>query len=125
MTDRRPSVLIADDDPVVRLVLSAQLEAAFRVVALAENVPEAIALAEEHRPDTALVDVEMPGGGAREAVPRIAACSPQTRMVVLSADECDPVVRELMSAGAIAYLRKGIGANRIAETLTRALHVEV
>lgn len=123
--DHRRSLLIADDDAVVRYRLGAELKASFRIVAVADNATDAIALAREHRPDAALIDVEMPGGGAREAVPQIAACSPQTRMVILSADESDRVVRELLRAGAVAYVRKGVAGDTLAETLTRALHSEV
>jgi DNA-binding NarL/FixJ family response regulator len=67
----------------------------------------------------------MPGGGARVAVPAIALCSPDTRMVILSADEIHHVVLELLNAGAIAYVRKGVGGDRLAQTLARALLVEV
>lgn len=125
LPDHRRSLLIADDDAVVRYRLGAELKGAFRIVAVADNAIDAIALAKEHRPDAALIDVEMPGGGAREAVPQIAACSPQTRMVILSADESDRSVRELLGAGAIAYVRKGVAADKLAETLARALHAEV
>jgi two-component system nitrate/nitrite response regulator NarL len=120
--DGRPSLLIADDDAVVRATLSAQLASAFRVIATAENATDAIALATEHRPDAALIDVDMPGGGARAAVPQIAAGSPGTCMVILSADESRTVVLELLAAGAIAYVRKGVTAAQISQTLTDALN---
>ena len=71
--DVRPTLLIADDDAVVRAALSAQLAGEFDVVAVAESAGDAIALAERHSPDAALLDVDMPGGGAREAVAKIAA----------------------------------------------------
>jgi DNA-binding NarL/FixJ family response regulator len=121
LRDFRPTLLIADDDAVVRYALSAQLKDSFRVVAVATDATEAIALAGEHRPEAALIDVEMPGGGAREAVPGIAACSPDTRMVILSGDESRPIVLELLRAGAMAYVRKGVGGDRIAETLAGAV----
>jgi DNA-binding NarL/FixJ family response regulator len=121
--DTRANLLIADDDMVCRIALSTQLEPWFHVVAVAESATEAIELAEKHRPDIALVDVQMPGGGAREAVPGIAACSPDTRIVVLSSDESSRVVLELLAAGAIAYMRKGATGGEIAKTLTDALEV--
>lgn len=124
LRDHRRSLLIADDDPVVRYRLQAALSDSFCIVALAENATEAIAFAEEHQPDAALIDVEMPGGGARTAVPAIAACSPNTRIVVLSADEIHQIVLELLNAGAIAYVRKGVGGDHIAGTLAQALLVE-
>ena len=125
LRDHRRSLLIADDDAVVRYRLQSELKDSFRVVAVAENTADAIALAEQHRPDAALIDVEMPGGGARVAVPAIAVCSPNTRQVILSADEIHHVVLELLSAGAVAYMRKGVRGDHIAETLAQALLVEV
>jgi DNA-binding NarL/FixJ family response regulator len=119
--DARPTLLIADDDAVVRSALSAQLDAEFNVVAVAESAGTAIELAERHLPDAALIDVDMPGGGAREAVPEIASRSPGTCMVILSGDETRQLVIELLDAGAIAYGRKGMTAAELSQTLTAAL----
>ena len=123
-SDHRPSLLIADDDAVLRSVLGFQLDGDFRVVAVAENASDAIALAERHQPDAALLDVEMPGGGAREAVPQIAKRSPHTSIVILSADESRAGVLELLGAGATAYLRKGVPGPEIAKTLRDALQAK-
>ena len=117
----RPSLLIADDDPVVRATLSAHLERDFEIVGLARNASEAVALAERHQPDAALIDVDMPDGGARDAVPRIAAGSPATRMVILSSDESRAIVLELLSAGAVAYRRKGLTGTELSRTLKDAM----
>lgn len=117
----RPTLLIADDDPVVRAALSAQLAREFDVVAVAADAAEAIALAAEHQPDAALIDVDMPAGGAQEAVPQIATCSPDTCMVILSGDEARQVVIALLSAGAMAYIRKGLAVAEISRTLTDTL----
>lgn len=105
----------------MRSALCSQLQGDFRVVAVAENATQAVELAEEHRPDAALIDVEMPNGGAREAVPQIATRSPETCMVILSGDESREMVVELLNAGAIAYVRKGVTGAQICETLTAAL----
>lgn len=121
--DTRPSLLIADDDVFMRTALSAQLKDAFRIVAVAADAAEAIALAEEHQPDAALLDVDMPNGGAREAVPQIAARCPATSIVILSGDETRQIVLELISAGAIAYVRKGVTGSQLSQTLTGALKV--
>ncbi len=120
----RPSLLIADDDTVVRTALSYLLRDDFDVVAVAGDATEAIELAEKHRPAVALIDVEMPGGGAREAVPQISSRAPATRMVILSGDESRTVVGELLNAGAIAYMRKGATRAEISKTLTAALGVD-
>ena len=120
----RPSLLIADDDAVVRATLKAQLADRFDVVAAVASASEAIASADEHRPDAALIDVDMPGGGARAAVPEIASRSPGTCMVILSGDETRQLVVELLAAGAVAYVRKGISAEEIAETLRAGIEAK-
>ena len=117
--DPRPTLLIADDDVFMRTALSAQLKDAFRIVAVAADAAEAIALAEEHQPDA-----DMPNGGAREAVPQIAARCPTTSIVILSGDETRQIVLELISAGAIAYVRKGVTGSQLCQTLTDALKVK-
>jgi DNA-binding NarL/FixJ family response regulator len=122
--DPRPSLLIADDDAVVRSVLNAQLAGDFQIVGLATTVTEAIELASEHQPDAALIDVEMPDGGARAAVPQIVTRSPQTCIVILSGDESRDVVLELLTAGAMAYLRKGVPGAQISKTLLDALRAK-
>jgi DNA-binding NarL/FixJ family response regulator len=121
--DPRPSLLIADDDQVVRSVLSVQLEPDFRLIGVASDATEAIQLAEVHRPDAALIDVDMPGGGARRALARITTSSPNTRVVILSGDERHDVVVDLLTAGAITYIHKGISAPELVATITRALQL--
>jgi len=116
--------MIADDDAVVRYALSSHLKDSFRIVAVAEDATRAIALAEELQPDAALIDVEMPGGGAREAVPQIARRAPGTCMVILSADESRAGVLELLGAGAIAYVRKGGPPEMIAEALADSINAK-
>jgi len=116
-----PRVLIADDDPDVRAVLAAQLALSFDIVGTAADTDEAIALAAEHRPDIALLDVEMPGGGGPRATREIIAATPATAIVALSADESDRVVRDMLAAGAVTYIRKGVTA----EQLTALLHESI
>lgn len=120
-TSPRPSLLIADDDAFVRSVLEAQLAGDFEVVARAKDATEAIALATEHRPDAALVDVQMPGGGGLEAVRQISQCSPETCIVVLSGDDSRDHVVELLNAGAMSYVRKGIPGSEIGRAVTDSM----
>src|SRR5215211_7302603 len=96
-------VLIADDDPDVRAVLAAQLALNFDIVGTAADTDEAIALAAEHRPDIALVDVEMPGGGGPRATREISAATPATTIVALSADEDRKSTRLNSSHTVISY----------------------
>jgi DNA-binding NarL/FixJ family response regulator len=117
----RPTLLIADDDPVVQSMLSMGLEGRFEIVAMAHDAEFAVASAAAIRPDAAVVDVDMPGGGGARAVSGITEVSPNTAVVVLSGDEADGVVRDLLQAGAMTYCRKGIAAHDLAQTLERSI----
>jgi DNA-binding NarL/FixJ family response regulator len=116
-----PRLMIADDDPVVQSMLGMSLAQGFDVVGVASDSEEAIELARTSQPDAALVDVEMPKGGGLRAVHGILEVAPNTAIVVLSVDESDASVRELIQAGAIAYRRKGVAPRALAESLTESI----
>jgi len=102
-------VLIADDDPfVARLVRRILGDAPdFEVLAVAEDAAGATDAAARLRPALALVDVRMPGGGPA-AARGIRDGSPATRIVALSGEADPTTVREMLAAGAIGYLVKGV-----------------
>ena len=115
-------VLVADDDDAVRLALAELIgdDPGFDVVAIAANATEAVALAGEHRPDLAVLDVRMPGGGGPEAARGIGEVSPATRVVACSAYD-DPGSRSLMGeAGVVGYVAKGAGLSELMSTLRAA-----
>jgi DNA-binding NarL/FixJ family response regulator len=118
---RAPRLLLADDDPVVVATLTAQLRNAFEIVAGAASAVEAIELAEWRSPEVALIDVEMPHGGGLRATREIRERSPNVAIVALSADESEAGVREMLDAGAVAYLRKGASKTDIIAALDAAL----
>jgi DNA-binding NarL/FixJ family response regulator len=116
------AVLVADDDPDIRQLLIQYLSREpFEVAGSARDANEAIELARARRPDAALVDVNMPGGGARAVVDALRKDSPETAIVILSALEEDTLVRDLLRAGAMAYLVKGARREEILETVRRAI----
>jgi two-component system nitrate/nitrite response regulator NarL len=104
----RPRVVIADDDPLVRSMLPAQLEQEFECVGAGVNADEAVALVTLHRPDVVILDVDMPNGGAMYATREIRTASPETAIAILSGDETRSGVIALLEVGAISYLRKGV-----------------
>ncbi len=111
-------VLIADDDPVMRMMLTAVVGAAgLELVGAAEDATQAIELALEHGPDVVLLDVEMPGGGGPHAARAIKARLPATRVLALSAHESGPAREEMDAAGADGYVLKGTPPGEIARVL--------
>jgi len=118
-------VLIADDDPRIRRVMELFLEReGLEVAAVAADAEEAIRLAAAERPDVALLDIRMPGGGGPAAARGIAALSPETRIVAHSALEDREPVLEMLRAGAVGYLLKGMDPEELAEATRRAARGE-
>lgn len=101
-------VLIADDHPLFRQGIQALFlsEAGIEVVDEAVDGSDAVAKAERHRPDVALIDAAMPGLSSFDAARSICRCSPETRILFLAVyddEECLPLA---MEAGASGYLLK-------------------
>ncbi|MGW3998604.1 response regulator [Amycolatopsis sp. NPDC004772] len=105
-------VLLADDQPLIRSGFRALLdvEADIEVVAEAGDGGEAVRLALVHRPDIALVDVQMPGVDGIEATRRIAAdpALAGVHVVILTNYGLDEYVFEALRAGAAGFLVKDI-----------------
>jgi len=122
----RVRVLIADDDANIRDALREllELEDGLEVVAVAADADAAIAEAIKERPDVAILDVKMPGGGGPEAARGILAGSPETRIVALSAYGDRASILEMLRAGASAYLVKGSMPDEVTKTIQRVLRGE-
>lgn len=116
-------VVIADDEPVIRSALADLIasDEAFRVVGTAEDAETAIRLVREHRPDIAVVDVKMPGGGGERAAREIRTVSPATRVIAVSAHDDRTSVLEMLRAGASGYVVKGTAAGEILDALRRSI----
>jgi len=115
-------VLVADDDPMIRLALSEVLEAEadLQVIAIAEDAVQAVTLAEEHGPDVAVLDVRMPGGGGTHAAREIRVRSPRTQLLAFSAYDDSGTVDELKRLGVREYLIKGVTNAEIVAAVRRA-----
>jgi response regulator NasT len=99
-------VLIAEDETIIRLDLRAILErAGLEVVAEARDGGEALALALEHEPDLAVLDVQMPLLDGIEVARRMLAARPLPIVIVTAYPERDLVDRAI-EAGVFGYLVK-------------------
>jgi len=104
------SVLLADDQALVRAGFRALLNAEpdIQVVAEAADGLEAVKQAQQTRPDVVLMDIRMPGVDGLEATKRIAAdpALVETRVVILTTFELDEYVFEALRTGASGFLVK-------------------
>jgi response regulator NasT len=104
-TSNRPvRILVAEDEALIRMDLVEMLqEAGYEVVAQATNGEEAIALATEHQPDLAILDVKMPVLDGISAAEKIISIAPVLMLTAFSQKE---LVDRARDAGVMAYVVK-------------------
>jgi response regulator NasT len=104
VADKRIRILVAEDEALIRMDLVEMLqEAGYEVVAQATNGEEAIALATEHQPDLAILDVKMPILDGISAAEKIISIAPVLMLTAFSQRE---LVDRARDAGVMAYVVK-------------------
>lgn len=88
----------------------------FDVAGSASDADGAVQLAYRLRPDVALLDLQMPGGGL-SAARLIGSLSPETRILIFSADADGADVVPLLRSGIDGYVIKGCTPDRLAEAI--------
>ncbi len=119
-------VLIVDDHPLFRQGLRRLIAegGSFTVVAEAANGHEAIREADIHRPNLALVDVQLPGITGLNVARILKKQHPSMHVVILSMHIDDERLFEAVRAGASAFLTKDIEATDLTNSLERVIHGE-
>jgi DNA-binding NarL/FixJ family response regulator len=110
------SVLIADDQALVRVGLRKILESEpeLEVVGEAGDGEDAVAEARRLRPDVVLMDIRMPVLDGIEATRRIVAAQPSARVLVLTTFGLDTYVYDALRAGASGFMLKDAPPEEIA-----------
>lgn len=118
----RIKVLIADDDRTLASALADTVRAAddLELVAVRHDTDSAVHAAAVHQPSVVLMDVKMPGRGGAEATRRILAQQSRIAVVGLSAHEDQATASQMLEAGAIGYIVKGMPEAEILEAVRRA-----
>jgi CheY-like chemotaxis protein len=105
----RPTVVIADDNSSIRLLLKGVLsELGLNIVGQASNGEEAIRAAMTHQPNVLFLDVSMPILSGLEALPRILEASPETAVVMVTGDTSRTIVQQAAGLGARGYIVKPV-----------------
>jgi DNA-binding NarL/FixJ family response regulator len=104
------TVLLADDQPLLRkgFGMIIEAEADLTVVAEAGNGEEAVVAAQRHAPDVVLMDIRMPGTDGIEATRRIVTAEPDVRVLVLTTFDVDEYAFGALRAGASGFLTKDV-----------------
>src|SRR5690349_23668672 len=107
-------ILLVDDHPLTRSALAGLLtQHGFDVVGEASDGEEAIACADELRPDLILLDLSMPGLDGLSALPRLREAAPECEVVVLTASGTEENLLGAIRGGAAGYLLKSEPPERI------------
>lgn len=117
------TVLLADDQPMIRASLRVILEDQpdIRVVAEAADGAEAIALARRLRPDVCLVDVQMPGLDGIDVTRALAGGRDPLRVIVVTTFDFDEYIYGALQGGAAGFVLKDAGPDLLVEAV-RAAH---
>src|SRR6185312_1870027 len=114
-------LLLADDQALVRSALAALLglEPDFEVVAEVGRGDQVVAAAAEHRPDVALLDIEMPGLDGLAAAAALAHTVPDVRVIILTTFGRPGFLRRAMESGALGFVVKDAPAEQLADAVRR------
>jgi AmiR/NasT family two-component response regulator len=112
-------ILVAEDETIIRIDLVEMLtESGYEVVAEAENGLRAIELAEEHKPDLAILDVKMPQLDGISAAEKIIRVAPVLMLTAFSQRE---LVERARDAGVMAYVVKPFSINDLIPAIEIAI----
>ena len=116
---QRIEAFLIDSNKLFREGLKRLLDdSPFQIVAEAGNIREGVAIAESGlRPQLVLLDLVNGGDDEAEAMRRLRALLPDTRMVVLTTDLCTRRLANALEAGADGYLMKDLSADALAQSL--------
>lgn len=111
------TVVLADDHPIWRSGVRADLGENFHVVAEASDADEAITAVKKHKPDLIVSDLHMPNGGGIKVAKE---CGDLTNVVILTVSEAERDLLDAVAAGANGYLVKSTPPDELRDSLWKA-----
>lgn len=126
-TKKRARVLIVDDHPAVREALALRVgrQPDLEVCGEAADMPDALRLVAETRPDVAVVDLSLKTGSGIELIKRIRDRDDRVRILVWSMHSESLYAERVLRAGALGYINKDQATDKIIEAVRQVLHGKV
>lgn len=120
-------IILADDHPIVRAGIRAELEKlpGVQVAAEANDGREALELIRTHQPDLVFMDISMRGLNGLEATSRITKEFPKTKVIVLSMHQSEEYFWQAIKAGAAGYLLKKAATAELSKALEQVMGGEI
>ena len=120
MSKKRFTVVIVDDNDMMRSILRAMLRGDdYEVVGEARNGTQAVEITERMKPDIVCMDVVMPEKDGLEALCEIKAARPETKIVMITSNSDPDTVQESIQNGASGFIIKPFNAARVLDTLEK------
>src|ERR1700723_1991141 len=115
--------LIVDDEPIARRILREELERIEEIELIddAEDGVSALAAIQDSSPDLVFLDLQMPGMGGFDVIRKLQPGARLPMIVIVTA--WDQYAIQAFEAGAIDYLLKPIGQERLAQAVDRAMRL--
>ncbi|GAA2070799.1 response regulator transcription factor [Streptomyces albiaxialis] len=112
-------VLLADDEHLIRGALAAllALEDDLAIVAEAASGPEALAMARAHRPDVAVLDLQMPGVDGVRVAAELRESLPDCRTMIVTSHGRPGHLKRALAAGVRGFVPKTASAQQLAEII--------
>lgn len=117
------SVLVIDDDPLIRKTLSSYLSKKGFEALVAEDGEEGILKYEEHIPDLVILDIRLPDADGLEVLGRIREKNPNASIIIMTAYDDMKTTIEAIKSGAFEYLVKPLDYVELGLTIDKAFQI--
>lgn len=116
-------ILLVDDEPLLleSLEIILSMSGDYEIIGKAGNGVEALDILSREIPDLMLVDLNMPGMGGIELIPKVHAEYPQIKIIVLTTFYDEKNISHAIAGGACGYLLKDSGKDAILNAVSQAL----
>ena len=117
-------ILLVDDEPLLleSLEIILSMSGDYTIIGKAGNGVEALDILSKDIPDLMLVDLNMPGMGGIELIPKVHNEHPQIKIIVLTTFYDEKSISHAIAGGACGYLLKDSGKDAILNAISQALH---
>lgn len=120
MAQKQISVIIAEDNDMMRAILRSMLRGEhYNVIGEATNGQAAVDLVKSLKPDLVCMDIVMPEKNGIEALSEIKAANPKVEVIMVTGNSDPETVQESIQNGASGFIIKPFNSARVLDTLNR------
>ncbi len=117
-------ILIVDDEQGMLNILRFFLEKELHEVKQASDVPSALILLEQYKPDVIISDIIMPGLSGMEFIETLKMNGNKAKVILITGEPTVETAMQAVRAGAFEYIPKPVSRNRLVKSVNDAVHVK-